>query len=98
MISEQHVVIVGGSSGIGLSTARLLLGQGYKVTITGRSASRLASARDTLSGDIHTFAMNAAQSRGYLRLSRISGVFPIWYWRLAAAEGRGLLPQCRLRK
>ena len=60
MTSQQHTVIVGGSSGIGLSTARMLLGLGHRVTITGRNASRLTDARNTLSGDIHTLVMDAA--------------------------------------
>lgn len=89
MISEQHVVIVGGSSGIGLSTARLLLGQGYKVTITGRSASRLASARDTLSGDIHTLAMNAAQSSGLPEAFAHIGSFSHLVLALGSSRGAG---------
>jgi len=89
MISEQHVVIVGGSSGIGLSTARLLLGQGYKVTITGRSASRLASARDTLSGDIHTFAMNAAQPSGLSEAFAHIGSFSHLVLALGSSRGAG---------
>ena len=38
---NQHLVIVGGSSGIGLETARIALGLGATVTIAGRSDERL---------------------------------------------------------
>jgi NAD(P)-dependent dehydrogenase (short-subunit alcohol dehydrogenase family) len=41
---SQHVVIIGGSSGIGLATTRRLLGSGMQVTITGRSERRLDEA------------------------------------------------------
>ena len=40
----SHTVIVGGSSGIGLATARHLAASGGTVTITGRDETRLAQA------------------------------------------------------
>ena len=49
-MSSQHAVIIGGSSGIGLATARQLLASGLQVTITGRSEQRLDEARKTLGG------------------------------------------------
>lgn len=44
----EKVLIVGGSSGMGLALAQMLLAEGAEVTIVGRSAARLASARDHL--------------------------------------------------
>lgn len=44
-----HVVVVGGSSGMGLAVARLAASVGAKVTIGGRDAGRLAAASDALS-------------------------------------------------
>ena len=59
-MSSQHTVIVGGSSGIGLATARLLLDRGHKVTIAGRNAARLEAARKQLTGDLRALGMDAA--------------------------------------
>jgi NAD(P)-dependent dehydrogenase (short-subunit alcohol dehydrogenase family) len=43
-----HTVIIGGTSGIGLATARRLAGAGHPVTIAGRDAERLKTALDQL--------------------------------------------------
>jgi len=47
MISNR-VIITGGTDGIGLATARLLLGKGYKVFICGRSQNKLNNALSDL--------------------------------------------------
>ena len=44
----EKVLIVGGSSGMGLALAQMLLAEGTEVTIVGRSEARLASAREHL--------------------------------------------------
>lgn len=47
-VEDRVAVVTGGSSGIGLATARVLLGAGARVAICGRDASRLAHAAGTL--------------------------------------------------
>jgi NAD(P)-dependent dehydrogenase (short-subunit alcohol dehydrogenase family) len=44
----KHLAVVGGSSGIGLETARLALAEGASVTIAGRSGDRLRRAAEGL--------------------------------------------------
>jgi NAD(P)-dependent dehydrogenase (short-subunit alcohol dehydrogenase family) len=50
ILSEQHVVIVGGSSGIGLATAHLAKDLGAEVTLISRSPERLKQASEALGG------------------------------------------------
>ena len=49
-VSERSVV-VGGTAGIGLATARLLAGQGHQVTVVGRDPDRLKQALAELDGE-----------------------------------------------
>src|SRR5579862_7115380 len=50
-LEGKGVLIVGGSSGIGLETARLALAEGAFVTIAGRSEERLRKAAQDLASD-----------------------------------------------
>lgn len=47
-LSNAIAVVTGGTSGIGLATARLLLGEGARVAICGRDPTKLATAREQL--------------------------------------------------
>ena len=57
MTAIGHTVVVGGSSGIGLATARMLAESGNEVTIAGRSAERLERVRQELG--LRTAAVDA---------------------------------------
>lgn len=67
---NYKVLIVGGSSGMGLSLARSLLADGADVVIAGRSAGRLAAARAALAdvGDAHAIAADITREDDVIRL------------------------------
>ncbi len=48
---DKKVVILGGTSGMGLATAKMLLDEGARVLVTGRSQAGLESAKQELGAD-----------------------------------------------
>ncbi|HWG27778.1 SDR family NAD(P)-dependent oxidoreductase [Actinospica sp.] len=48
---SQHTVIVGGTAGIGLATARRLAAEGHRVTVIGRDADRVKQAVAEIGGE-----------------------------------------------
>lgn len=89
-MTPQHIVIVGGSSGIGLATASLLLSKGHKVTITGRNISRLEAAQDTLSGNLHIQVMDATDAESLP--AAFDHLKPFDHLVLALGSGKGVGP------
>lgn len=61
-IAGKRVLVVGGSSGIGLGTARLARSHGGAVTIVSRSAARLAAAKAGL-GAVETCPVDASDAQ-----------------------------------
>jgi NAD(P)-dependent dehydrogenase (short-subunit alcohol dehydrogenase family) len=50
-LEGKHAIVVGGGSGIGLGTARLLARDGAVVTIAGRTQTKLSEAKATLAAE-----------------------------------------------
>lgn len=76
-LHEQHVVVVGGSSGIGFGVAEALLREGASVTIVGRTEEKLSSARERLgTGDrLRTIAADVTDEDQVRRLFEGTGRF-----------------------
>ncbi len=62
-LSGKRVIVIGGSSGIGLCTVRALLEQGSQVVIASRTSERLERAASELHGQVETAQVDV-QDRG----------------------------------
>jgi NAD(P)-dependent dehydrogenase (short-subunit alcohol dehydrogenase family) len=87
---QQHVVIIGGTSGIGLATAEILLREKFKVTISGRDPQRLAKAGQKLHSEANAVAVDAANPTAVATLFGDLGRFD--HLVLAFGSNKGLGP------
>lgn len=69
-LKNQHVIVVGGSSGIGLGVAKASLEAGASVTLVGRSLEKLTTAAARLEAPqrVRTFAADLTQEESARRL------------------------------
>jgi 3-oxoacyl-[acyl-carrier protein] reductase len=71
-IRNRRAIVTGGGSGIGYETARLLLEEGARVMICGRSDAKLNMARDALAnatgGEIHAIRADLSKEAEIVRL------------------------------
>ncbi len=78
-LANQTVVVLGGSSGIGLATATAACAEGAHVIITGRSPERLAVAAATFDAEIRTVVLDVNDEPGtaalFADLSDVDHVF-----------------------
>ena len=88
-MSLQHVVVIGGSSGIGLATAKLLLKQGYTVTIAGRDGEKLAAATASLAGELRSLVLDAAELSGLGEAFSQIGAFGHLVLAMGSGHGAG---------
>lgn len=58
-LKDRHVAVIGGSTGIGLATAKRLVASGARATIGGRDPDRLARARASLADGVQTIPVDA---------------------------------------
>jgi NAD(P)-dependent dehydrogenase (short-subunit alcohol dehydrogenase family) len=63
-LAGARILVVGGSSGIGLGIARQALAAGAAVTIASRSAEKLATAQRELGETLRTAALDTADEAG----------------------------------
>ncbi|RZJ72565.1 SDR family oxidoreductase [Flavobacterium sp.] len=70
-LANKNVVITGGSTGIGLATAKAFLNAGAKVLITGRSADNLKKASDEIGNpNLTTVVSDTSNLEGIAQLEK----------------------------
>jgi NAD(P)-dependent dehydrogenase (short-subunit alcohol dehydrogenase family) len=72
-LSKQKIVIIGGSSGIGLATAQAALDEGAEVVIASRSREKLEKAEQHLGNQVMIFQSDLADKPSLERLFKAVG-------------------------
>jgi NAD(P)-dependent dehydrogenase (short-subunit alcohol dehydrogenase family) len=67
-LQGRHVLVTGGSRGIGLACAREFLREGCKVSLVGRDAQRMEAARASLAGEVRGFCADLRDAGEALRV------------------------------
>lgn len=62
-LSEKKVVVIGGSSGMGLAVAKMAADEGAEVVIAGRSVQKLRRAADEIRQPVETRSLDVTQER-----------------------------------
>jgi NAD(P)-dependent dehydrogenase (short-subunit alcohol dehydrogenase family) len=88
--ASQHVVIIGGTSGIGLAAAQRLAVEGARVTVAGRDPARLARAREALGDTVSALPLDASNPAQVREFFAALGAFD--HLVLALGSGRGAGP------
>ncbi len=65
-LAEARVLVVGGSSGIGLAVAKAAAGEGAHVLIASRSAQKLENAKAQIDGDVQAWPMDFSEEKSVI--------------------------------
>ncbi len=93
-VENSTVVVVGGSSGVGLATARLAAERGARVVIGGRDPARLEAALTDLPEGVRGIAVDASDVGSLSAF--YDAVGPFEHLIIAASGGRGAGPLASL--
>ncbi|MFJ7914139.1 MULTISPECIES: SDR family oxidoreductase [unclassified Lysinibacillus] len=87
MFKDKKVVIIGGSSGIGLETAKQLIAEGEEVIIASRSEDKLRNAKEQLGVRATAYTLDITQEQQVLSFFEKIGQFD--HLVVSAAETSG---------
>lgn len=68
-LKDKHALITGGTSGIGLATAKRFLAEGAHVAVTGWNEEHLAAARTELGGQVRVIRSDAGDAAAQRQLA-----------------------------
>lgn len=75
-LTNKHILITGGTTGIGLATAKLFAAEGARLTVTGTNPVTLEAARRELADSARVVAADAGDGAAYAALGTpFDGVF-----------------------
>ena len=74
-LAGKKIIVIGGSSGIGLATAQTAAVEGAAVVIASRSRERLERARNRIEGDVQIVSVDVRDSASIQRLFDVAGDF-----------------------
>ena len=83
-LKNKKIIIIGGSSGIGLAVAKAALKKGADVVIASRSEEKLAKAKADLSENVETYTIDMLQEESIIDFFKKVGPFD--HLQLTAAE------------
>ena len=74
-LNSKRIVIIGGSSGIGLATAKLAATEGAKVIIAGRTESKLKAAQAEINYEVDAYIVDLTEEASIKELFERVGAF-----------------------
>ena len=67
LLQGKTAVVFGGSAGIGLATAKMLVEEGARVIISSRSKEKLQTAKNAIGGDVEVYSLDVSQEEALKR-------------------------------
>lgn len=97
-LTGQRAIVIGGSSGVGLATAKALCESGLEVVITGRDEAKLEAARQTLGPQERAERVDATSEEEVRAFFERTGPFDHLVLSVSGAKGAGPFADLDLRE